>query len=411
MSKTTAGPRGRGAPSPERHVQFVRSASGAGSGHENRGYRRLLLLPGDQFLPLEEGPALPKVTRWTRNAKRRRHGGGEGGPGPPTARHRAHPPRGPGPPGRGHRRPPAAVRAHRLLARGLPRRRPPARRVAGPGHRHPLRSPRRAQLPGRRGVARGIGRRAAEPPGACRGAERVRRPRRLTGHRRDGRRRERPRTRAGPASAVASRCAMRSTSRARRAQAPGWCWCGPAPCVPTPALPSTRHRPRTGPGWPGWSASTIRGWPAASSPRACSTAGCAAICGPPRCCWPRSRSCCASTSWSTALGRVFRSPRQQNALQRAYAATWFSRFLVTVVIALALLAVLAAGGRRDLARHLAGARRRRPARPPGPAARRAPAPSRTPRSRSTGRTLSTRPGRPSRPAPRASSPAGRSSPS
>ena len=25
------------------------------------------------------------------------------------------------------------------------------------------------------------------------------------------------------------------------------------------------------------------------------------------------------------LGRVFRSPRQQNALQRAYAATWFSR--------------------------------------------------------------------------------------
>ncbi len=42
-----------------------------------------------------------------------------------------------------------------------------------------------------------------------------------------------------------------------------------------------------------------------------------------------------------ALGRVFRSPRQQSALQRAYAATWFSRFLVTVVIALALLAVLA----------------------------------------------------------------------
>ena len=41
------------------------------------------------------------------------------------------------------------------------------------------------------------------------------------------------------------------------------------------------------------------------------------------------------------LGRVFRSPRQQNALQRAYAATWFSRFIVTVVIAVALLAVLA----------------------------------------------------------------------
>ncbi len=41
------------------------------------------------------------------------------------------------------------------------------------------------------------------------------------------------------------------------------------------------------------------------------------------------------------LGRVFRSPRQQNALQRAYAATWFSRFIVTVLIAVALLAVLA----------------------------------------------------------------------
>ena len=42
-----------------------------------------------------------------------------------------------------------------------------------------------------------------------------------------------------------------------------------------------------------------------------------------------------------ALGRVFRSPRQQNALQRAYAATWFSRFIVTVVVAVVLLAVLA----------------------------------------------------------------------
>jgi len=42
-----------------------------------------------------------------------------------------------------------------------------------------------------------------------------------------------------------------------------------------------------------------------------------------------------------ALGRVFRSPRQQNALQRAYAATWFSRFIVTVVIAVVLLVVLA----------------------------------------------------------------------
>ncbi len=41
------------------------------------------------------------------------------------------------------------------------------------------------------------------------------------------------------------------------------------------------------------------------------------------------------------LGRVFRTPRQQTALERAYTATWPSRFIVTVVIALVLLAVLA----------------------------------------------------------------------
>ena len=41
------------------------------------------------------------------------------------------------------------------------------------------------------------------------------------------------------------------------------------------------------------------------------------------------------------LGRVFRSPRQQDALNRAYAATWFSRLLVTVLVAVVLLALLA----------------------------------------------------------------------
>jgi lysylphosphatidylglycerol synthetase-like protein (DUF2156 family) len=41
------------------------------------------------------------------------------------------------------------------------------------------------------------------------------------------------------------------------------------------------------------------------------------------------------------LGRVFRSPRQQTALQHAYDASWFSRFIVTVVIAAVLLVVLA----------------------------------------------------------------------
>ena len=41
------------------------------------------------------------------------------------------------------------------------------------------------------------------------------------------------------------------------------------------------------------------------------------------------------------LGHLFRSQRQQDALQRAYSASWFSRFMVTVVIAVALFAVLA----------------------------------------------------------------------
>jgi lysylphosphatidylglycerol synthetase-like protein (DUF2156 family) len=41
------------------------------------------------------------------------------------------------------------------------------------------------------------------------------------------------------------------------------------------------------------------------------------------------------------LGRVFRSPRQQNALQRAYDASWFSRFIATLIIAVLLLIILA----------------------------------------------------------------------
>jgi lysylphosphatidylglycerol synthetase-like protein (DUF2156 family) len=41
------------------------------------------------------------------------------------------------------------------------------------------------------------------------------------------------------------------------------------------------------------------------------------------------------------LGRLFRSPRQQRALQHAYNASWFSRLLVTIIIAVVLLAVLA----------------------------------------------------------------------
>jgi len=72
------------------------------------------------------------------------------------------------------------------------------------------------------------------------------------------------------------------------------------------------------------------------------------------------------------LGRVFRTPRQQTALQRAYNATWPSRFIVTVVIALALLAILAlvvAITSRGIWRALGG----EDCRPRGPVARRAPA--------------------------------------
>ena len=41
------------------------------------------------------------------------------------------------------------------------------------------------------------------------------------------------------------------------------------------------------------------------------------------------------------LGHVFRTPRQQRALQHAYAASWFSRFIVTLLLAVLLLVVLA----------------------------------------------------------------------
>ena len=41
------------------------------------------------------------------------------------------------------------------------------------------------------------------------------------------------------------------------------------------------------------------------------------------------------------LGRLFRSPRQQEALRRAYGSVWFDRFVVTLVIAALLVAVLA----------------------------------------------------------------------
>ena len=57
------------------------------------------------------------------------------------------------------------------------------------------------------------------------------------------------------------------------------------------------------------------------------------------------------------LGRVFRTPRQQTALQRAYDATWPSRFIVTLVIAAGPARSPGSRGRHHVTRHLAGARR------------------------------------------------------
>ena len=93
------------------------------------------------------------------------------------------------------------------------------------------------------------------------------------------------------------------------------------------------------------------------------------------------------------LGRVFRSPRQQNALQRAYAATWFSRVIVTVLIAVALLAVLAVVvtiTSRGIWRALGGGGLPAPWASEHPV----PHPSRMGSSRSTASTLWTPPARP-----------------
>ena len=106
------------------------------------------------------------------------------------------------------------------------------------------------------------------------------------------------------------------------------------------------------------------------------------------------------------LGRVFRTPRQQTALQRAYNATWPSRFIVTIVIAVALLAVLAlvvALTSRGIWRALGG--EGLPA--PWAGGPRAPVPSHTSNSCWTKRMPSTPPGPPWSQGSRASSSAGR----
>ena len=206
-------------------------------------------------------------------------------------------------------------------------------------------------------------------------------------------------------------CATRSTSPARRGRARGRCWCGPAPCAPD-ANPPVDAAPTEDRPW-------LAGMERLDDPRLARRFVTSRLLyrrlrrylWAPPCCWPRSRSCCASTSWSTALGRIFRSPRQQD---RAAA-----RLRRHVVLPSPRdtghrdRPARGAGprGGRHLARHLAGARRRRAARPLGrrpvgyPPHR--PRPTRDRRGGRAGR----HPGRGRARRRRASSSAGRSSPS
>ena len=102
------------------------------------------------------------------------------------------------------------------------------------------------------------------------------------------------------------------------------------------------------------------------------------------------------------LGHVFRSPRQQRALQHAYDASWFSRVLVTIIIGVALLAVLAvvvALTSRGIWRALGGEGLPSPWSSGGAGTAGHPARRRTRCSPSTARTSWTPPARPSRAAP------------
>ena len=145
----------------------------------------------------------------------------------------------------------------------------------------------------------------------------------------------------------------------------------------TTARRSTRAPPRDRPWLAGIERLDDPRGRGASSPRASSTAGCAATCGHRRLLLAAVALLLRVDFVVDGLGRIFRSPRQQDALQRAYAASWFSRFIVTLVIAVVLAGGAGRRGRRHVTRHLAGPRRRRAARAVGRGAR-GPARSPTP---------------------------------
>ena len=241
------------------------------------------------------------------------------------------------------------------------------------------------------------------PLGAHGRLRRLRRPPRLPGRR--GRRPTRPgadeRRPALAGLGVSLEAAGRPALRDRRR---GAARPGPRRHPPSRHQPAHRRHARETivRGWPGWSASTIPAWPGASSPRACSTGACAATCGRPRSILAALALLLRLEFVIDGLGHVFRSPRQQRALQHAYDASWFSRLLVTIVIGVALLAVLAvvvAVTSRGIWRALGGEGLPSPWSSGGVAGRRAPGRRRTRCSPSTGRTSSTSPGRPSVAAP------------
>ena len=290
-----------------------------------------------------------------------------------TAGRRPHAPGGPRPKGGGHRRPPAPARAHRQLARRLSRHRPTTRGVAGTGHRDPVRA------------ARGAGGSPTSPAGVVEkhadltdalGAFAARAdsqvivvhgsppssdPALVAGAGaswRDGARRRRSRMR--------DRCRHAHRARTRR---------DAATRQQSPHGRRTLRRPALAGRHGASGRSETRR--AASSPRGCCTAGCAATSGRRR--------------WRLAvialllrvefvvdgLGRVFRTPRQQTAL-----ATGLQRHLAFALHRDRRDRPRPAGhprprGRHHVAWHLAGARWRRVSRLLGPAVRRAPGPSRT----------------------------------
>ena len=395
MSKTTAGP-----PGGRRAVAAAPGPVGRGRPRVPVQARKTSLLgwsplPAERNPPSGGGAGPPEVSRWTWNAERRRHGGGRGTRPRPDAATSI-------PVALGRR---VEVIGDLLLpaeptdsSRGrLPGHRPAAGGLAGSGHRGPLRPPRGAGLPARRPTGRG----AAPPRRADRRARRLRRPPRLAGRRRAG-----ARPSATPswcrlleASGVAG--ARRGRPRAARpAPGPAPCWCAPASLRPdaNPPIDADAER-RPALAGRAWSASTTRGWRAASSPPGCSTAACAATSGRRRWCWRRSRLLLRVEFVVDGLGRVFRSPRQQTALQRAYDATWASRLRRHRGHRRRAPGRPRAGGRHHLARHLAGPRRRGPARRRGPVGRPGIRAHRArPARRSTGRTRSTPPAPPSRPA-------------